>query len=208
MIRSLSVTLVAFLAILTVPTQALANASDRARQECKQKITDVYGLKKFQNAHVEKTGNHKFRVYGQVRYDHRWYDYHCKVKQDRVKSYAYDGPHGHNKDDDDVEAALAIGAGLAIAAAVIASSNDDKGGGDLPVPKSALEDDCHDILQYRIRDEHDRTASVHMKESHLKGRDLMGKATAKYHGGRPHNVNFTCHFDGKGHIVDSSYTLH
>lgn len=206
MVRTLSLVHVVLLALFIVSPQALADASDRARQECKQKITDVYGLKKFQNAHVEKTGNHKFRVYGQVRYDHHWYDYHCKVKQDRIKSYAYNGPHGRNKDNDDVETALAVGAGLAIAAAVIASSNDH--GDDLPVSKSTLEDECHDILQYRIRDEHDRTAVVRMRDSHLKGRDLKGKASAKYHGGRPHNVNYTCHFDGKGRIADSSYTLH
>jgi len=206
MVRTLSLTLVVSLALFTVAPEALANEPDRARQECKEKITEVYGLKKFQNAHIEKTGNHKFQVYGQVRYDHHWYDYNCKVKQNRVKSYAYSGPHGRNNDD--VETALAVGAGLAIAAALIASSNNDSDGKDLPVSKSALEDDCHDILQYRIRDEHDRTASVRMQESHLKGRNLSGKASAKYHDGRPNKVKYTCHFDGKGHIVDSSYTLH
>jgi hypothetical protein len=207
MVRFLCLVSVVFLALAAMMPEAHAKESDHARQVCKAKITDVYGLKKFQNAHVEKTGNHKFRVYGQVRYEHHWYDYHCKVKQGYVKSYAYGGPHGHNKDDSDVGTALAVGAGLAIAAAVIAAS-DDGDEKDLSASKSAMEDECHDILQYRIRDEHDRTAAVKMQETHSKGRDLHGKAHVKYHNGRPHQVNYTCHFDNKGHIVDSSYTLH
>ena len=207
MVRFLSLSAVVVLALFTAVPDAFAKETDHARQACKAKISDIYGLKKFQNAHVEKTGNHKFRVYGQVRYEHHWYDYHCKVKQGNVKSYSYGGPHGHNKDDNDVGTALAVGAGLAIAAAVIAASDDDNER-DLSASKSVMEDDCHDVLQYRIRDEHDRTASVKMQESHLKGRDLRGNARVKYHNGRPHEVKSTCHFDNKGHIFDSSYTLH
>lgn len=199
--------LLASVTAMLVMSTAAADEPGRAKEECKEKITSVYGLKKFQHTSVERTGNHKFQVHGQVRYDHHWHDFQCKVKRDQVKSYAYDGPHGHNKDDDNVGTALAVGAGLAIAAAVIAASDDgdDK---DLSASKSVMEDDCHDILQYRIRDEHDRSAAVKMQEAHIKGRDLHGKAHVKYHDGRPHEVNYTCHFDNKGHIVDSSYTLH
>jgi hypothetical protein len=185
---------------------AMADGEDRARKLCKQKITDVYDLKKFQHTQVERVGNHKFQVHGQVRFDHHWYDFQCRVKQDQVKSYAYHGPHNRNRDGD-VETALAVGAGLAIVAA-IASAHSDDDRKSLSVPRTALEDDCHDILQYRIRDEHDRTASVTMRESHLKGRDLSGEARVDYHDGRPHKVKYTCHFDRDGQIKDSSYRLH
>ena len=67
MVRTLSLTLVVSLALFTVAPEALANEPDRARQECKEKITEVYGLKKFQNAHIEKTGN---RVGGCIRVRH------------------------------------------------------------------------------------------------------------------------------------------
>lgn len=195
---------VAFATMLATPA-ALADGEDRARKMCKQKITNVYDLKKFRHTDVERVGNHKFQVHGQARYDHHWYDFQCKIKRDQVRSYAYHGPHSRNNDDN-LGTALAVGAGIAIVAAVASSHNDDDKA--LPVSKSVLEDDCHDILQYRIRDEHDRTAMVHMKESHLKGQDLSGEAKVKYHDGRPHRVKYTCHFDRNGQIRDSSYRLH
>lgn len=42
-----------------------------------------------------------------------------------------------------------------------------------------LEDDCHDELQYRIRDEHKRSDRVNMKTSEVKGHDLKGEAELK-----------------------------
>lgn len=193
-------------AVVLIAPAAVADDEDQAKRLCQQKITSVYDLKKFHHTQVERLGHHKFQVHGQVRYDHHWYDFQCKVKQGQVRSFAYHGPHSRN-DDDDLGTALAVGAGLAIVAAVASAQkhDDDR---ELSVSKSVLEDDCHDILQYRIRDEHDRSATVTMKESHLKGRDLSGEAKAKYHDGRPHRVKYTCHFDGDGQIRDSSYRLH
>ncbi len=191
---------------LTLPLAASADEEESARKACKTTITNTYDLHKFRNAWVERLGNHKFQVHGEVRFERHWYDYQCKVKRGEVRSFAYDGPHNRH-DDNDAGTVVAVGVGLAIAAA-IASSADDGKGGDLSVPKTVLEDDCHDILQYRIRDEHDRTAEVKMQESRLKGRDLTGEAKVKYHHHSPHHVTYACHFDGKGRLLDSSYKLH
>ena len=206
MSRTSILQLVAVSALLFFAPMAVeANEEDKAKDLCKDTIRDVYGHDRFKNTWADKTGNHKFEVHGQVKVRDHKYDFQCKVKNGNVKSYAYHGPHDRHSDDDDLGKAVAVGAGLAIAAAIIASSDDD----DSKLPaKSVLEDDCHDLLQYRIRDEHDRTAEVVMKESRLKGQDLSGDAKVKYHHGSPHHAQFTCHFDGRGHLLDSSYRLH
>ena len=192
---------------LVAPLAASAAEEDKARKACKAKITDTYDLRKFRNAWVERLGHHKFQVHGEARFDHQWYDYQCKVKQGQVRSFAYHGPHNRHGNDSDTNTAVAVGVGLAIAAVVVSAADNDRHN-DLSVPKTVLEDDCHDILQYRIRDEHDHTAAVKMRESRLKGRDLSGEAKVKYQHHSPHHVTYTCHFDGKGHITDSSYRLH
>lgn len=191
-----------------LPLEAIADQEEDARRACKARIAEVYDLDKFRNTWTDKLGNHKFQVHGEVRFDHNYYDFQCKVKQGEVRSYAYEGPHRkHGDHSDDMGKAVAVGAGLAIAAALVAASND---GDDrnLSASKSVLEDDCHDILQYRIRDEHDRSADVQMEESTLKGRDLSGEAKVKYQNRSPHHATFTCHFDRNGRIDDSSYRLH
>jgi len=193
---------------------ALASEEKQAKKLCKHKIQDVYDARKFRDTWVEQVGNHKFKVHGKAVVEDYWYPYHCKVKNGSVKSYSYEGPSRHHSgsknDDDDLGAAIAVGAGLAILAAAASQSgdNDHGGGSQLDVKKSVLEDDCHDILQYRIRDEHDRSARVKMKDSTVKGRDLKGEAKVKYDHGHPHHVAYTCHFDKHGHIKDSSYHLY
>jgi hypothetical protein len=67
---------------------------------------------------------------------------------------------------------------------------------------------CHDMLQYRIRDEHGYTARVTLKEASLSGHDLTGDAKVKYDRGSPHHATYTCHFDGSGRLKDSSYDLY
>ena len=192
---------------LLMPLNASADEEDRARQVCKAEITKTYGLDKFRNTWAERLGNHKFQVHGDVRYNHNYYDFQCKVKQGEVRSFAYQGPHNRHGDHDDANAAVAVGVGLVLAAAIV-SSADNNSRDELPVAKTVLEDDCHDILQYRIRDEHDRSANVKKQESKIKGRDLSGEAKVKYGSGSPHHVSYTCHFDRQGQIKDSSYRLY
>ena len=193
------------------PLVASADDEQRAKQECITKIKNTYGLQKFRNTWAERTGNHKFDVSGQARFDGQYHDFQCRVKQGQVKSFTYHGPHSKHGDHDDNDVGVAVGVGLLLAAVAVAASSDDgdhdKDENQLGVSQSVLEDDCHDELQYRVRDEHDRSADVRMKQSRLKGRNLSGEAKVKFRYDNPHHLSFTCHFDSKGRVVDSSYQL-
>jgi len=198
-----------------LPLNAMASEEDRAMQLCESKIRDVYGVSNFRHVSSEREGNHKFLVNGKVKYDDHKYNFNCKVKHGEVRSYAYNGPHKRHQDDNDdasnVGAVIAVGAGLAILAAIAASQsddNDDSGqGSPLTVSKTVLEDDCHDTLQYRIRDEHDYSARVNIKDSRVDGHDLVGNARVKYDREDPQHATYTCHFDSRGRVLDSSYYL-
>ena len=211
--RSMFVNAFVTLAVL-LPGVALADEYDQATKACKNKINSVYAVSKFRNVHADQVGNHKFQVYGKVRRNDRGYPFNCKVKNGRVASYHYDGPHGHGskKDDDDLGTALAVGAGLAIIAAVAASQNKSGNSSGSPsnitVSKSVLEDNCHDMLRYRIRDEHHYTAEVKMRSSRVEGNTLVGTARASYAGEQPHQVEYTCYLDPQGRVMDTRYHLY
>ena len=190
-----------------VPLVASADEEQRAEQQCKAEIKTAYGLQKFRNTWAERLGNHKFQVSGEARFDGQYHDFQCKVKQGKVKSYTYHGPHNKHGDHDDNDVGVAVGVGLLLAAVAVAASNDDTDNDQLPASKSVMEDDCHDELQYRVRDEHDRSAEVKMKQSRLNGRDLSGEAKVKFRYENPHHLSITCHFDRKGQVIDSSYQL-
>ena len=201
--------------LLSVPGAAMASEEDRAKQLCKDKIRDIYGLTNLRQVWGEKVGNHKYKIHGQAKVDNHKHPFNCKIKNGHVKSYAYSGPNpryrDHDDDDDsDLGTALAVGAGLAIVAALAASQDDrDHGSSSKPqVNKTVLEDDCHDTLQYRIRDEHDYTARVTMQSARIEGHDLVGDAKVKYDGQHPHHASFKCHFDRHGRVMDSRYHLY
>jgi hypothetical protein len=216
--RNLTISAVAAAVSLSflLPGAAVASEEDRAEQLCEQKIRDVYGVSNFRHVWGEKVGNHKFKIHGKVKVDDHKYPFNCKVKNGRVKSYSYHGPNpryrDHGDDDDsDLGTALAVGAGLAIVAALAASQADDSErskSSRLQVKKSVLEDECHDTLQYRIRDEHNYTAQVHLQNSRVEGHDLVGDVKVKYDGDHPHHATFTCHFDSRGRVMDSRYHLY
>jgi hypothetical protein len=204
-------------ATLALSSTVVASEEHQARKMCKSKITEVYGVDRFSDLLTDKLGNHKFKVQGKVRVHNHMYPFKCKIKNGHVKSYAYNGPHDrhpeHNYHDDDddsnVGAAIAVGAGLAIIAAIASQSGDDhQDKSDISTSQSVLEDDCHDMLQYRIRDEHDATATVRMKSSHMSGRDLKGDIKVKYLRRNDQRGSYTCHFNSSGRLLDSSYHLY
>ena len=204
-------------ATLALSSPVVASEEHQARKMCKSKITEVYGVDRFSDLLTDKLGNHKFKVQGKVRVHNHLYPFKCKIKNGHVKSYAYNGPHDrhpeHRYDDDDddsnVGAAIAVGAGLAIIAAIASQSGDDhQDKSDINTSQSVLEDDCHDMLQYRIRDEHDATATVRMKSSHMSGRDLKGEMKVKYLRRNDQRGSYTCHFNSSGRLLDSSYHLY
>lgn len=201
---------------LLAPGVGMASEEGHAKQLCENKIRNVYRVSDFRHVEAEQVGNHKYKIHGKVKIDHQKYPFNCKIKNGHVKSYAYNGPsprHRDEKDDDDsgLGTALAVGAGLAIIAAVVAAQSGDSDSSktsQLPVKKSVLEDDCHDMLQYRVRDEHDYTARVNLTSSRIQGHDLVGEAKVKYDRDHPHRATFTCHFDSHGRVMDSSYHLY
>lgn len=188
---------------------AVADEYDTAVRLCEAKIRDVYHVSEFRDAFAEREGNHKFMVHGKVKRDGKKYPFDCKVKNGHVKSYHYDGPHGHgDKDDSNLGAALAIGAGLAIVAAIAASAHDKDDKGDSHINKAMAEDDCHDELVYRMRAERHGRADVTLSTAKLHGRDLSGEGRVRFEQGRPHRFTYTCHLDRTGRVSDSSYLLY
>lgn len=194
-----------------------ASEPHQARKLCKSKITEVYGVNQFSDLLTDQLGHHKFKIQGKVRVHNHKYPFNCKIKNGRVKSYAYNGPHDRHPeykydDDDDhsnIGTAIAVGAGLAIIAALASQSDDDHHEkSSISTSKTILEDDCHDMLQYRLRDEHDATANVHMKSSQLNGRDLKGEIKVKYLRRNDQRGSYSCHFDSSGRLLDSSYHLY
>ena len=199
-----SVIVIAVAALLGPLTSEAAN-EEEARKHCKAKISQVYDLHDFRKTHTEPLGHHKVLVQGQVKAAGHYHKFECRTKYGEVSSYSYAGPH--NRHDDDSDKAVAIGAGLAVLAAVAIAANDDDGG-KLGTDKTVLEDMCHDMLLYRVRDEQDRSAHVKIHHSSVHGRDLKGEAKVKYDHGHPNDATFTCHFNKQGHLVDASYHLH
>lgn len=201
---------------VTLPGIASASEGSQAKQICKQNMRDTYGFNEVRELWTEQVGNHKYKVHGKVTVNHHKYPFDCKVKNGRLKSFAYSGPkpraHEYKDDDDNnFNTALAVGAGLAIVAALAAASDDNdrsSGSSQTQVKQTVLEDDCHDALQYRIRDEHNYTARVVMKDSRVEGHKLVGDAKVKYDTGHPNHASFTCHFDRQWQIKDSQYHLY
>jgi hypothetical protein len=200
-----------FVAAINFAGLAIASEESKAEQICTDKIKQVSGIHNLRHVWSEQIGNHKFRVHGKaVPGDgHKWV-FDCKVKRGHLKSYNYPGPKHHAKDDDsNLGTALAVGAGLAIVAALVASADDDGSAkSTTPQPrKSFLEDDCLERLQYRVRDEHRHAARVHLNNSRVNGHDLVGEAKVRYdHTG--HHATYTCHFDRHWRLKDSSYYLY
>ena len=209
--RLVAVVILGFL----LPLTAMASEEDRAIRLCESKIEDVYGVSNIRRVSSEREGNYNFTVHGKVRYDDHEYNFNCKIKNGNVKSYAYNGPHKrHNDDDDDtnIGAVVAVGAGLAILAAIAVSQDGDNDepdkGSTVSLSKSVLEDECHQMLQYRIRDEHDYTAQVALKDSRIDGLDMVGDARVIYDREHPQHATYTCHFDSQGRVKDGSYYLY
>lgn len=194
---------------LNLATPSMASEATQAQRLCTDKITAISGYSNFSHVWTEQIGNHKFQVHGKALPGdgHKWI-FDCKVKRGQIKSYNYPGPVKRDNDDDNIGTVLAIGAGLAIVAALAASADDDNDKGtQSTAQKSVLEDDCMEQLQYRIRDDHHSSARVHLKESRLDGHDLVGEAKVRYdHSG--HKAIFTCHFDRHWRLRDSSYHLY
>jgi hypothetical protein len=199
---------------LALPSSAFGLEAYGAQRLCEDKIRDVYGVSKLRDVWAEQTGNDKFKIYGKVKADNHLYPFDCKVKHGQVQSYAYEGPHGRHRDDDDgkLGTAVAVGAGLAVIAALVASQS---GEGDKPQSTSfqgrtqaAREDDCHDAIEARVRHEQERWARVALRNTHTSNDQLFGQATVTYGDRQPHQATFTCYFDNYGRVVDNSYQLY
>jgi hypothetical protein len=196
--------------LASLPTLAFASEQDDAVRLCQDQIRRVYGVNDFRHVWADPEGNHKFIVHGKVRQEDHQYPFNCKIKRGHVKSYAYDGPHDKHADDSsDLGKAVAVGVGLAIVAAIASQAGKDDASSGSQLPKqSVLEDECHDNLQYRMRDEHYSIRNVRLKSSRLEGRTLMGDGAAIADDRQRNRFTYTCYFDESGHVVDSRYHLY
>jgi hypothetical protein len=216
MAKPVASTLTAALALsLAIPSSAFGLEAYDAQRLCEDKIRDVYGVNKLRDVWAEQIGNDKFKVYGKVKADNQLYPFDCKVKHGQVQSYAYEGPHGRHKDDDDgkLGTAVAVGAGLAIVAAIAASQSGDGERSKSTSTshgrsQSAIEDDCHDAVEARVRYDQERWGRVVFRNTHTSGNQFFGQATVTYGDRQPRQATFSCYLDGYGRVVDSSYQLY
>ncbi len=196
-------------ATLALALQATAHADeDYATRVCKGKITDEYHLDDFRNVWAEQLGHHKWKIHGRVGHRGDYDRFDCTIQEGQVRSYHYEGSHSryHDDDDDDTsdskKAAVAIGAGLAIAALVAAARSSS--GSD----KSHREDDCSDELSRRLRRDHHKTASVHIRDSQSEGDELYGSGRVSWDHSRGNRIEFSCWFNDRDFVVDSEYKLY
>ena len=179
----------ALMVLMLIPASSWAQSrNDRAEDLCTDMIEQQYRVDRFRDVESEKVGNHKWDVHGLVRENSHNYAFNCKIKHGQVTSYSYAGPHRVKHDDDDAETAIAVGAGIALLAAIAATSGDDDSSKERGIDKSVMEDHCHDMIQYRVRDEQDYTAEVTMGRSSVEGKNLVGRARIDYAKGRPHKA--------------------
>jgi hypothetical protein len=201
------VTTTAFSAVLIAALSAHSTAfanEDEAVRLCEQTISDTYNVDKFRNVWAEEKGNHKYKVHGNVKYQHDKHPFDCTVKRGHVKSYHYDGPHPGLADDADNDTAkkvLAIGAGLAIAAALAKAASDD--GND----QTHMEDDCREALASRMREDHHDSADFTIKKSKLDGDILSGEGKVRWEHEQPNHVEFSCLFQDH-RVDDTNYVLY
>lgn len=197
--------------LASLPASAFASEQDDAIRLCQDQISQIYAVNDFHHVWADQEGNHKFIVNGKVKYENQKYPFNCKVKNGQVKSYAYDGPHpNHPKDSNNVGKAVAVGVGLAIVAAIAsqASKDDSSSKASLPVDQSILEDECHEALQYRMRDEHYQIRNIRLKSSRVDGHTLTGDGKAHMNDDPPSHFTYTCYFNNQGRIADSRYHLY
>ena len=186
---------------------AFASEEDDAVQACTLHMRDTFGLNEFRSLWVEPLGHHKFKVHGKVKYDHQKHPFDCVVKRGHIKSYHYNGPRpglaDHDDDDksDTAKKVLAVGAGLAIAAA-IAKAAQEQGS-----EKTHMEDDCREALAHRMREDHHDSASFSISRSELKGDILSGEGNVRWGHARPNHVEFSCLFQDH-RVDDTNYVLY
>lgn len=141
-------------------------------------------------------------------YDNDW-------RYGRDGYYGYDRDYRKHHDNDDGEK-IAIGVGLAalaavaIAAAANQSESGNQGAYAEGVEKTDLEDACGEALGRRIRHEHDGVDKVAMDYSNLthKGNTLSGNGRIVWYRRHASDMDFTCHFDNQGRVIDSSYKFY
>ena len=197
--------------LASLPTAVFASEQDDAIRLCQDQIKQTYAVNDFRHVWADQEGNHKFIVNGKVKYENHKYPFNCKVKRGQVKSYAYNGPHpNHSDDDNNIGKAVAVGVGLAIVAAIAsqAGKDDSSSKTSLPVKQSILEDECHEALQYRMRDEHYQIRNVRLKTSRVDGHTLTGDGKAHMNDNSPNHFTYTCYFNDQGRITDSRYHLY
>ena len=58
---------------LLAPGVAMASEEGHAKQLCQNKIRNVYDVSNFRHVEAEKVGNHKYKIHGKVKTNHRKY---------------------------------------------------------------------------------------------------------------------------------------
>lgn len=189
---------------LGVHSAAFANEEDEAKRACERQIEDSYDVDTFRNVWAEERGNHKYKIHGDVKYQHDRHPFTCVVKRGHVRSYHYDGPHPRLADDDDddaAKAAAAVGVGLAIAA-IIAKTAADEGS-----EKTHMEDECQEVLAHRMASDHHDSAEFRITSSELDGDILNGEGDVRWAHAGPNRVQFSCLFQDH-RVDDSNYVLY
>ncbi|WP_047396877.1 hypothetical protein [Chitinibacter sp. ZOR0017] len=184
---------------------------------------------------VQDTGWDSYDLNGRVRAnrDGKDHAFTCKVRYREVVSWNVNQDALGGKDDSHKkrDRALAIGAGVvglvALAAMMSGNKNGDKanekpsdselaqnqkresyaaGTGGNPLSDTQyLRQECSQVLQRHLDDDHGAVKSLSLFSTNLNGRNLTGDGQVIFVQGGSRNLTYSCNFDRTGRIYDGFY---
>jgi hypothetical protein len=215
----------ALAAVLVAPS-AFAYNDFSARSDCMGKVAG-WGSQ-YSNTHdvqASETGYKSYNVTGKVNdrggREHR---FDCRVENREVVSWNVSSVDSDNHDKKNHGKALAIGAGIVGAAALIGilAANANKAKSDDPAhdeKRSAynagkeppfddmryLRTECKRVLTAHLNKDHGEVQHLDLDNADLNGRTLSGDGSVVFAGGGERILTFSCAFDRAGGIYDGNY---
>lgn len=225
MIESRNLKLGLAIATLMAAPAAFAYNDSSARSDCINKV--AHWGSSYSSPHdvrVDETGHKSYNVTGKVNdRDGREHRFDCRVENREVVSWNVSSAHKDRHDGNSSGKALAIGAGVVGAAALIALLASSKSKSDDPEheekrntynagKESPFEDmrylktECKRMLTAHLNNDHGDVRRLDIASAHLNGRTLGGDGSVTFGGDSERSLNFSCAFDRAGNIYDGTYS--
>lgn len=213
----------AVVSLLSAPS-AFAYSEFNARMDCLGKVVNWgSSYSDPQDVRTEETGHNSFYVTGRVKdRDDRRRHFECRIEHKEVTSW---NVSSHDSDSDkkknNTGKALAIGAGVVGAAALIAilasSKSGDQAHDDSRTTYNSgksnpfddmryLRMECRRVVREHLVRDHGAVEDLDLDQANLNGRSLSGDGRVSFSSGGARNLTYTCNFDRGGNIYDGNYS--